>query len=144
MQRMIPVHHASDSLALSADLAIYSARLVRSLRRRHDAPAGTRVLSVLEDHGPLGVTELSRIDGCSQPTMSTAVAALVDAGLVSKDPHPTDARGSVISLTGAGRAELQTFRESYAATITDRLKTAGRSETELATAVGVLRDILGE
>ncbi|UDY22789.1 MarR family winged helix-turn-helix transcriptional regulator [Nocardioides sp. Kera G14] len=137
----VPLNH---SLALSADLAIYAARLVRSLRRRHDAPAGMRVLSVLEEHGPLGVTELSRIDGCSQPTMSTAVAQLVDGGFVSKEPHPTDARGAVVSLTEAGRTELEHFRSAYAGSIMKRLRAAGRTEAELATAVSVLRDILDE
>jgi len=141
---MTPGHQLQYSLALSADLAIYSARLVRSLRRRVDTPAGTRVLSLLEEHGPLGVTELARIDGCSQPTMSTAVAALVEAGHAVKAPHPTDARGSVISLTETGREQLVAFRESYAERIMDRLRVSGRSEEELATAVAVIRDILEE
>lgn len=136
--------HLHYSLALSADLAIYSARLVRYLRRRVDAPAGSRVLAILEEHGPLGITDLARVDGCSQPTMSTAVAALVEAGLVLKGPHPTDARGAVITLSDAGAQSLVDYREAYAGSIAERLRTSGRTEAELATAVAVLRDILEE
>ncbi|MFT4264399.1 MAG: MarR family winged helix-turn-helix transcriptional regulator [Nocardioides sp.] len=139
---MSSAHDVETPMALSADIAIYAARLVRALRRRHEAPAGVRVLSVLEENGPLGVTDLARIDGCSQPTMSTAVSQLVEGGLVSKAPHPTDARGSVVSLTAAGVTALTAYRGTYAATISERLRAAGRTEEELATAVGVLRDIL--
>jgi DNA-binding MarR family transcriptional regulator len=130
------------SLALSTDLVIYTARFVRALRRSHDAPAGARVLSLLDEHGPLGITQLAKLDRCSQPTMSAAVAQLVDTGLVAKEPNPLDARGSVISLTGAGRDELAANRNAWASTVIERLKAHNRTQAELETAVGVLRDLL--
>ena len=39
-------------------------------------PAGARVLSLLDQHGPLGVGALATVDRCSQPTMSATVAAV--------------------------------------------------------------------
>jgi DNA-binding MarR family transcriptional regulator len=132
----------SASLALSTDLVIYTARLVRSLRRNVDAPAGVRVLSLLDEHGPLGVTQLAKLDRCSQPTMSAAVANLVDAGLVDKDPSPVDARSSVVSLTREGSNVLATQRDAWATAITERLRAHNRTQEELATAVSVLRDLL--
>src|SRR5690242_7813357 len=135
-------HLPHASLALSTDLVIYTTRLVRSLRRTHDVPAGARVLSLLDEYGPLGVTQLAKLDRCSQPTMSAAVAQLVDGGLVAKDPNPDDARGSVVSLTNEGRVTLQGLRDSYATTISERLRAHHRTEEELATAVSVLRDLL--
>lgn len=130
------------SLALSTDLVIYTARLVRSLRRTHEAPAGTRVLSLLDEHGPLGVTQLAKLDRCSQPTMSAAVAQLVDGGLVVKEPNPLDARGSVVSLTSDGIDVLASQRDAWASAISERLKVHNRTQEELATAVSVLRDLL--
>lgn len=130
------------SLALSTDLVIYTARLVRSLRRSHDAPAGARVLSLLDEHGPLGVTQLAKLDRCSQPTMSAAVAHLVDAGLVVKEPNPLDARGSVVSLTDDGSDALATHRHAWATAISERLRVHDRTQEELATAVSLLRDLL--
>jgi DNA-binding MarR family transcriptional regulator len=135
-------HLTHASLALSTDLVIYTTRLVRALRRSHDVPAGARVLSLLDEHGPLGVTQLAKLDRCSQPTMSAAVAQLVDAGLVVKDPNPVDARGTVVSLTGEGRDSLAGLRDSYATTISERLRAHNRTEEELATVVSVLRDLL--
>ena len=40
-------------VALASDLVIQAARLVRAVRRRLELPAGVRVLSVLDEHGPL-------------------------------------------------------------------------------------------
>jgi DNA-binding MarR family transcriptional regulator len=130
------------SLALSTDLVIYTARLVRSLRRTHEAPAGTRVLSLLDEHGPLGVTQLAKLDRCSQPTMSAAVAQLAESGLVVKEPNPLDARGSVVSLTVEGSDALAHQRDAWATAISERLQLHNRTQEELATAVSVLRDLL--
>ena len=132
----------NTTLALSTDLVIFTARLVRALRRSSDTPAGARVLSLLDEHGPLGVTQLAKLDRCSQPTMSAAVTGLVDSGLVAKDPNPLDARGSVISLTGQGTEVLAGLRQRWASTISERLRAHHRTQEELATAVAVLRDLL--
>jgi DNA-binding MarR family transcriptional regulator len=135
-------HLTHASLALSTDLVIYTARLVRSLRRTHEVPAGIRVLSLLDEQGSLGVTQLAKLDRCSQPTMSAAVAQLVESGLVAKAPNPLDARSSVLSLTDEGRKALASQRETWATTISDRLRVHNRTQDELATAVAVLRDLL--
>jgi DNA-binding MarR family transcriptional regulator len=115
---------------------------VRALRRSHDVPAGIRVLSLLDEHGPLGVTQLAKLDRCSQPTMSAAVSGLVDSGLVAKEPNPLDARGSVVSLTDEGADVLAGLREGWASAISERLRAHHRTQQELATTVSVLRDLL--
>jgi DNA-binding MarR family transcriptional regulator len=74
--------------------------------------------------------------------MSAAVGGLVDSGLVTKDPNPLDARGSVISLTDEGSDVLAGMREGWASTISERLRAHDRTQEELATAVAVLRDLL--
>jgi len=128
---------------LSSDLVVYAARLVRAVRRALEQPAGIRVLSLLDEYGALGITQLAAADRSSQPTMSGAVAGLVDRGWVDKQPNPADARGSVVSLTAAGRAELERIRRMNGELVAARLAAGGpRSTEELATAVAVLRDIL--
>lgn len=128
---------------LSSDLVVHSARLVRAVRRLVAQPAGIRVLSLLDEHGPLGVTQLAELDRCAQPTMSGAVQHLVDQGWVSKRPHPEDARSSLVSLTGSGRATLATYRHQYGEAVATRLLASGsHSPADLATAVAVLRDLL--
>ena len=128
---------------LSSDLVVYAARLVRAVRRALEQPAGIRVLSLLDEYGALGITQLAAADRSSQPTMSGAVAGLVDRGWVDKQPNPADARGSVVTLTDAGRAELQRTRRMNGELVAARLATAsGHGVEDLATAVAVLRDVL--
>ncbi len=134
----------SDPVDLGSELVTEAARLVRAIRRRHDLPAGVRVLSLLDEHGALGVTALARADRCAQPTMSATVRDLAGDGWVAKDADPADARASVVTLTPAGRAELARVRRLNGEAVAARLA-ASTTHTvdDLATAVAVLRDLLG-
>ena len=134
-----------DPLELSSDLVMYAARLVRAVRRVHDLPAGFRILSLLDEHGPLGVTALAEADRSSQPSMSTAVRDLAERGWVDKQPHPTDARSSVVTLTTEGRSEIARVRHLNGEAIAARFAGDPSHSTEdLATAVAVLRDLLDQ
>src|SRR3954462_7013823 len=117
----------NDTLALHTVLVIFAARLVRALRRASVTPAGARVLSLLDEHGPLGVTQLAKLDRCSQPTMSAAGAPPAAGGLVVKGPTRMDARGSVVSLTGEGADSLAGMRDGWATTIVERLRAHDRT-----------------
>lgn len=127
---------------LGSDLTLYAARLVRLLRSELPQPPGMRVLSILDETGPLGITQLAAIDQCRQPTMSGTVTGLVARGWVTKQPDPADARGSVVSLTTSGRTALADARDANGAAIAARLGAAGTSTDDLATAVAVLRTVL--
>jgi DNA-binding MarR family transcriptional regulator len=132
-----------DLHELSSDLVVYAARLVRAVRRALEQPAGIRVLSLLDEYGPLGITQLATADRSSQPTMSGAVTGLVERGWVDKQPNPADARGSVVTLTEAGRQELRHARHLNGELVATRLAAhGGHSAEDLATAVAVLRDVL--
>jgi DNA-binding MarR family transcriptional regulator len=134
---------AAPALALGSDLVVYAARLVRAVRRELELPAGTRVLSLLDELGPLGITQLAAADRCSQPTMSGAVAQLVEHGLVTKAPNPDDARSSLVTLTQAGRDELERVRSRSGERVAALVAAHPTHTTEdLATAVAVLRDVL--
>ncbi len=130
---------------LASDLVVHAARLVRAVRRDLQLPAGIRILSLLDEFGPLGITRLAELDRSSQPSMSGAVAHLVDAGQVTKAANPDDARASVVTLTDAGRAELARVRDAFGARVAG-LVAAHPSLTseDLATAVAVLRGVLDD
>ena len=130
---------------LASDLVVHAARLVRAVRRELHLPAGIRILSLLDEFGPLGITRLADLDRSSQPSMSGAVAQLVDEGWVGKAPNPADARASVVTLTDAGRAELarvrRAFGERVAGLVADH---PTLTPEDLATAVAVLRGVLAD
>jgi len=129
-----------DAVDLGSDLVVLAARLVRVVRRTQQLPPGFRVLSLLDELGPQGVSALAEADHCSQPTMTTAVQGLVAAGWVTKEPHPTDARSSVVTLTDAGAGELARVRRRSGEAVAARTT---HSPEDLATAVAVLADVLG-
>lgn len=126
---------------LASDLVVEAARLVRAVRRELELPAVIRIVSLLDEVGPAGITQLAELDRCSQPTMSNAVAQLVDRGWATKEPNPDDARGSVVTLTDAGRSELQRIRRRHGERVAELLAATHTSE-EVAAAVAVLRDVL--
>jgi|tagenome__1003787_1003787.scaffolds.fasta_scaffold20790957_3 DNA-binding MarR family transcriptional regulator len=132
-------------VVLAEDLVTQAARLVRAMRRRHGLPAGIRVLSVLDEQGPLSVTQLAAAYSCSQPTMTGLVNQLLEQGWATKSPHPSDTRSTLVSPTPAGTAELARVRrlngEAVAALVARHptLTTA-----ELRTAVTLLRALLAD
>lgn len=123
----------------AADLVVYAGRLIRHVRRDIGVPAAYRVLAVLDEVGPVGISQLAAADGSSQPTMSAQVAAMVADGLVTKEPHPSDARASVITITDVGRKRLTEHRQHIADAVRARLAT--HSPDEIAAAIAVLRSL---
>lgn len=133
---------ADDLSLLASDLVVLASRLTRAVRREVEHAASARTLSLLDEHGPSGVTALAAADRCSQPTMTATVNALSKQGLVVREAHPTDGRAHVVVLTEAGRAELARIRHANATLVTARLAATHHTAEEVATTVAVLRDVL--
>jgi DNA-binding MarR family transcriptional regulator len=128
----------------SSELVVQAARLVRAVRRRVGQPAGIRILALLDDLGPLGVTAIAEADRSSQPTISGAVRQLVDEGWVVKELDTRDARRSVVELTDKGRQRLADARRDNGKAVAERLARTGHSVDDVAHAVAVLRDVMDE
>jgi DNA-binding MarR family transcriptional regulator len=62
-----------------------------------------RALRRLSD-GPLALHELAEAMSTDAPAATVAVNALEKRGLVLRQPHPTNRRVKLVSLTAAGRA----------------------------------------
>lgn len=69
-------------------------------------PSHLALLAALDRYGPLSIMEAVATVGFSQPAMTRTVAALRDAGLITTDQNPGDARAKQIALTHSGRAIL--------------------------------------
>ncbi|MGV0799565.1 MarR family transcriptional regulator, partial [Mycolicibacterium elephantis] len=83
------------------------------------------------------------LDHCSQPTMTTQVRRLEDAGLVSRTVDPEDGRAVLIRITPKGVETLRQVRVDRRAAIDpylERLDDADRKT--LADAVVVLQRLL--
>jgi DNA-binding MarR family transcriptional regulator len=137
---------APADAGLGADLLGVVARLNRLATQQVRLPlpgAQARLLSTIEDLGEARICELAGVDHCSQPTMTTQVRRLEDAGLVTRTLDPHDARAVRIRITEKGVRTLSRVRQDRAAAIDPQL---ARLEPEarkiLADAVEVLRNVL--
>ncbi|OBK19405.1 MarR family winged helix-turn-helix transcriptional regulator [Mycobacterium asiaticum] len=140
---------ANDTKAvhgLGADLLAVVARLNRLATQRIQMPlpaAQARLLATIEAQGEARIGDLAAVDHCSQPTMTTQVRRLEEAGLVSRTVDPGDARAVRIRITPQGVDTLNAVRRDRAAAIEPQLARLDPADREvLADAVGVLRRLL--
>ena len=124
-----------------AELVMYAARLVRVIGRAAalDSPVTLRLLSQLDELGPVSITELGRADRTTQPTISTAVRALEQRGLVARSANEHDARSTTLVLTEEGQAKLASARARHAEVFADLVERHGIAPDALENAVDVLR-----
>lgn len=132
---------------LGADLLAVVARLNRlATQRSIHMPlpsAQARLLATIEAQGEARIGDLAAVDHCSQPTMTTQVRRLEDAGLVSRTVDPGDARAVRIKITPQGRDTLNAVRRDRAAAIEPQLARLEPADRLVLTeAVGVLRRLL--
>lgn len=135
---------AENELATRLRLAV--GRLHRRIRIDGQEPVPPLQLSALvsvEQHGPLRLSELARLEAVSAPTMSRVLAALDGQGLVERAPDPGDARCTQISLTPAGARILTAVRRRRTALLARRLaRLDGEQRTTLAAALPALEAML--
>jgi DNA-binding MarR family transcriptional regulator len=131
---------------LGADLLAVVARLNRYATQRvqMQLPAAqARLLATIEAHGEARICDLAAVDHCSQPTMTTQVRRLEDAGLVARTVDPGDARAVRIRITPEGVRTLNRVRADRAAAIEPQLARLEPADRRLlADAVTVLRRLL--
>ena len=141
-------HLGGDLLAVVARLNRLATQRTRLATQRTRLPlpwAQVRLLSIIEDHGEARISDLATLDRCSQPTMTTQVRRLEDAGLVSRTTDPLDARAVLIRITDKGRTVLAQARIDRAAVIDPRLAQLSPEDRQtLADAVELIERLLAQ
>ena len=131
---------------LASDLLAVVARINRLANQRVRLPlpfAQARLLSTIEAEGRARISDLAALDHCSQPTMTTQVRRLEEAGLVSRTVDPDDARAVLISITPQGIATLAQVRSDRGNAIDPFLEELDASDRDtLAAAVQIMRGLL--
>lgn len=98
------------------------ARLLNAAAASEDlTPTQASVLAIIGFRGPIGPTEVARIEGIN-PTMLSRIASKLDAaGLIRRTPHPHDQRAALLEATEAGQAVSDRIREKRSAAVTSIL-----------------------
>jgi DNA-binding MarR family transcriptional regulator len=133
---------ASSAPALAGDLFLACGRLSRAaarLNRAGDSAAGWRAMVILDESGPLRISEFATLDRCSQPTATTMIKKLEEAGYAERTADPEDGRAWLVRLTPSGRHRLATMRSDTAQMLAERLRDQQDvTETEIEAALRVL------
>ena len=98
------------------------------------------VLWRLAGQGPMTQRQLSQALHCTPRNVTDLVDALETAGLVSRGPHPTDRRATLVSLTNEGRtatARMQADLSGLAGVLL-----SGLADEEVATLDRALHQML--
>lgn len=95
---------------LDVEAATRLRRAVSRIARRLNAsatsegltPTQASVLGLIAGRGPLGLARLAEIEGLNPTLLSRVVGALADAGLIARNPDPSDLRVQLVEATDAG------------------------------------------
>ncbi|MEP6666727.1 MAG: MarR family transcriptional regulator [Nocardioidaceae bacterium] len=130
---------ARTDAGLASALRISVMRLSRRMRNEREVTDDLTanqlaVLGTLSRHGSLTLGELASLEKVQPPSMTRTVNCLDEKGLTRREPHPTDKRLVVVSLTDTANAVIVESRRRKEAWLTQRLKELTVSERQ------VLRD----
>jgi DNA-binding MarR family transcriptional regulator len=141
-------HLAARVSALAQDLRALLGKLKRRLREQAHVgdltPSQISVLLRLEKDGPATASGLARAEGMRPQSMAPVIAALEDAGLVSRGPDPADGRQTLLSLTDACRIWAEEARAARQDWLTRALQArlSVQEQGELSKAVELLKRLV--
>jgi DNA-binding MarR family transcriptional regulator len=117
--------------ALATAMRISISRLARRLRVERLGLGGTETvvsdiqlaaLAALARHESMTPGELAEHEKVQPPSMTRVIAVLEERGLVRREPHATDRRQVVLTVTDDGRDLVQRVRRRREAWLAQRLQ----------------------
>ena len=126
--------------ALATAMRISISRLARRLRVERLGLGGTEIvvsdiqlaaLAALARHESMTPGELAEHEKVQPPSMTRVIAVLEERGLVRREPHPTDRRQVMLSVTADGRELVQRVRRRREAWLAQRLQELSPAEREI-------------
>jgi DNA-binding MarR family transcriptional regulator len=115
---------------LATAMRISISRLARRLRVERLGLGGTETvlsdiqlaaLAALARHDSMTPGELAEHEKVQPPSMTRVIAVLEERGLVKREPHATDRRQVVLTVTDEGRDVVQRVRRRREAWLAQRL-----------------------
>ena len=107
---------------LDVEAATRLRRAVSRIARRLNAsatsegltPTQASVLGLIAGRGPTGLARLAELEGLNPTMLSRVVGALTDAGLIARNPDPSDLRVQLVTATPAGVAAHERIKSARA------------------------------
>jgi DNA-binding MarR family transcriptional regulator len=145
------VSDMQSDAGLATAMRISVTRLARRLRVERLGLGGTEpvlsdiqlaALAALERHDSMTPGELAEHEKVQPPSMTRVIAVLEERGLVRREPHATDRRQVILTVTADGRDLVQLVRRRREAWLAQRLQELSHDERQiLRAAVPILEKI---
>lgn len=111
---------------LVARLRVVISRLARRLNAAATGegltPTQYSVLGLIASRGPIGLGELTELEGLNPTMLSRVVRKLDDEGLIRRETDPADQRAVRVRATGAGSDVHQRIRAQRTQALADCLQ----------------------
>ncbi|WP_156757572.1 MarR family winged helix-turn-helix transcriptional regulator [Actinokineospora pegani] len=125
----------SGQRGLTSRLRLAVVRLNRRLRAQRTADdlslTQLSALASLAKCGPMSAGRLAGVEGVRPPSMTRVIAALEEAGHVSRGVNPDDGRQAIVGLTDTGRQRVAADISAREAWLDRRLAELGPAEREI-------------
>jgi len=143
----MPTATLPDTAELASRLRLGVTRAARRLRQQAEpglSPSLLSALSSIDRAGAMTIGELSAVEQVQPPTMTRIVAALVEAGLVVREPDSADGRVAWVRVTPKGAKLLQRSRKRKDVYLAKQLRALEPHELAvLDEATGILERLIG-
>ena len=139
--------------ALATAMRISVSRLARRLRVERLGLGGTETvvsdiqlaaLAALARHESMTPGELAEHEKVQPPSMTRVIAVLEERGLVRREPHATDRRQVVLTVTDNGRDLVQRVRRRREAWLAQRLQELTPDERQILRAAAPILEKLSQ
>ena len=138
---------------LATAMRISISRLARRLRVERLGLGGTETvlsdiqlaaLAALARHDSMTPGELAEHEKVQPPSMTRVIAVLEERGLVRREPHATDRRQVVLTVTNEGRDVVQRVRRRREAWLAQRLQELTPDERQILRAAAPILEKLSQ
>ena len=139
--------------ALATAMRISVSRLARRLRVERLGLGGTETvlsdiqlaaLAALERHDSMTPGELAEHEKVQPPSMTRVIALLEERGLVRRQPHTTDRRQVILTVTDDGRNLVQRVRRRREAWLAQRLQELSPDERQILRAAAPILEKISQ
>jgi DNA-binding MarR family transcriptional regulator len=139
--------------ALATAMRISISRLARRLRVERLGLGGTETvlsdiqlaaLAALARHDSMTPGELAEHEKVQPPSMTRVIAVLEERGLVRREPHATDRRQVVLTVTNEGRDVVQRVRRRREAWLAQRMQELTPDERQILLAAAPILEKLSQ
>jgi len=138
---------------LATAMRISVSRLARRLRVERLGLGGTETvlsdiqlaaLAALERHDSMTPGELAEHEKVQPPSMTRVIAVLEERGLVRRQPHTTDRRQVILTVTDDGRDLVQRVRRRREAWLAQRLQELSPDERQILRAAAPILEKISQ